>query len=199
MTVESLTTRPVPAGAPTAPAGPSAPTSGTTTAWVAVCRLDDLVPERGAAALVAGEQVALFRLPGTGTAGGAGPADPGADEVLAVQQLDPFMDAHVMSRGIVGSRGTAPTVASPLLKQVFDLRTGRCLEPVGRAPRHLRTWRVRLENGVVLVATTPDPPLPEATGAGQDGTGSGQDGTGVGDRTPTAVPAGPAAGTGGAA
>ncbi|WP_225753502.1 nitrite reductase small subunit NirD [Actinotalea sp. Marseille-Q4924] len=135
---------------------------GTSAAWVAVCRLDDLVPERGAAALVAGEQVALFRLLGRGPAASS---DAGAEEVLAVQQLDPFMDAHVLSRGIVGSRGASPTVASPLLKQVFDLRTGRCLEPVGREPRHLRTWRVRLENGVVLVAATPDPPVEGPPGA----------------------------------
>lgn len=162
MSVDSLTTRPVVLPEVDGP---------VPTPWVAVCRLDDLVPERGAAALVAGAQVALFRLPGagavtTGTAAGAvttgtppAAVTPGTDEVLAVQQLDPFMDAHVMSRGIVGSRGDTPTVASPLLKQVFDLRTGRCLEPVGRAPRHLRTWRVRLENGVVLVAATPDPPV----------------------------------------
>jgi NAD(P)H-dependent nitrite reductase small subunit len=149
MTVESLTTRPAPAAEDARHGGP------TPTAWVAVCRLDDLVPERGAAALVAGEQVALFRLPATGAPGAAPGA--GTEEVLAVQQLDPFMDAYVMSRGIVGSRGTTPTVASPLLKQVFDLRTGRCLEAVGRDPRHLRTWRVRTENGVVLVAATPDP------------------------------------------
>jgi NAD(P)H-dependent nitrite reductase small subunit len=137
MTVDSLTTRP-------------APPDRTGTTWVAVCRLADLVPERGAAALVAGVQVALFRLDG--------------DEVLAVQQRDPFMDAHVLSRGIVGSRGDRPTVASPLLKQVFDLRTGRCLDGVGREPQHLRTWRVRVEHGVVLVAATPDPPVADGDG-----------------------------------
>lgn len=165
MTAETVTTRPVPPAAP-ALARTDGPVPGTpTTAWVAVCRLGDLVPERGAAALVAGEQVALFRLPGAGVAGSA---DPRTDEVLAVQQLDPFMDAHVMSRGIVGSRGDTPTVASPLLKQVFDLRTGRCLEPVGREPRHLRTWRVRLENGVVLVAAAPDP-VPDDADADADG------------------------------
>lgn len=156
MTVESLTARPAPL-----PEDPAAD-GRTPTAWVAVCRLEDLVPERGAAALVAGEQVALFRLAATGT------PDPRGEEVLAVQQLDPFMDAHVMSRGIVGSRGTTPTVASPLLKQVFDLRTGRCLEAVGREPRHLRTWRVRLENGVVLVAATPDPVPDEGPGGPDD-------------------------------
>ena len=34
----------------------------------------------------------------------------------------------MLSRGIVGTRGDIPTVASPLHKQVFDLRTGSCLD-----------------------------------------------------------------------
>jgi nitrite reductase (NADH) small subunit len=105
--------------------------------WTAVCRLGDLAPERGAAALVGGEQVALFRL-----------VD---DTVLAVDQLDPFSGAHVISRGIVGTRGDVPTVASPMYKQVFDLRTGRCLDGVGREPVHLRPWSVRVDGDVVLV------------------------------------------------
>lgn len=105
--------------------------------WVAVCRLEDLAPERGAAALVAGEQLALFR---THT-----------DDVYAVQQLDPYSGAHVMSRGIVGTRGDSPTVASPMYKQVFDLGTGECLDPVGRQPQRLRTWATEVREGVVHV------------------------------------------------
>jgi nitrite reductase (NADH) small subunit len=117
-----------------------APRTAARIVWTAVCRLDDLAPERGAAALVGGQQVALFRL-----------VD---DTVLAVDQLDPFSGAHVISRGIVGTRGDVPTVASPMYKQVFDLRTGRCLDGVGREPRDLRTRPVRVEGGVVLVGTT---------------------------------------------
>ena len=105
--------------------------------WRPVCRLGDLVPERGAAALVDGEQVALFRV--------------GRREVLAVQQLDPFSGAHVISRGIVGSRAGAVTVASPMYKQVFDLSTGRCLDALGKEPLDLRTWPVRVQGDVVLV------------------------------------------------
>jgi NAD(P)H-dependent nitrite reductase small subunit len=105
--------------------------------WVPVCRLSDLVPERGAAALVAGEQVALVRL---------------LDDVVhAVDQRDPFSGAHVMSRGIVGTRGDAPTLTSPMHKQVFDLRTGECLEAMGREPAALRVWPVRVEGRVVAV------------------------------------------------
>ena len=105
--------------------------------WHRVCRLSDLVPERGAAALVDGEQLALFRI--------------GEREVLAVQQLDPYSGAHVMSRGIVGSRAGAVTVASPMYKQVFDLRTGTCLDALGKEPHDLRTWPVRVEDDAVLV------------------------------------------------
>lgn len=121
-------------------------------AWTAVCHLADLLPERGAAALVQGEQVALVRLHAPD--GGVG------DVVLAVQQLDPFSGAHVMSRGIVGTRGDVPTLASPMYKQVFDLRTGACLDRVGREPlaghdADLRTWPVRVESGLVLVGSRP--------------------------------------------
>lgn len=111
--------------------------------WVAVCRLDDLARERGSAALVGVEQVALFRTHDDG--------------VYAVQQLDPFSGAFVMSRGIVGTRGDAPTIASPMYKQVFDLRSGECLDAVGQDPQSLRTWDVEVRDGVVhLALATPD-------------------------------------------
>ncbi|WP_136520114.1 nitrite reductase small subunit NirD [Cellulomonas telluris] len=123
--------------------------------WLAVCRLDDLARERGVAALVPDgphgrlEQVALFRL-----------VD---DRVLAVQQHDPFSDAYVLARGIVGSRAVdgaeVPTVASPMYKQVFDLRTGVCLDAAGKQPvvghgPDLRTWGVRVVDGTVEVAAS---------------------------------------------
>ncbi|WP_265520115.1 nitrite reductase small subunit NirD [Oerskovia flava] len=119
------------------------------TSWVQVCLLRDLEVERGVAALVEGEQVALFRLT-DGT-------------VCAVQQRDPFSGANVMSRGIVGSRGGVPTVAGPMYKQVFDLRTGRCLDPVGFDPvggssPDLASRAVEVRDGVVHVATRSDLP-----------------------------------------
>lgn len=98
--------------------------------WEPVCRLGDLAVERGAAALVDGQQVALFRLH-DGT-------------VRAVGHRDPFSGANVIARGIVGSRGDVPTVAGPLHKQVFDLRTGQCLDDPRTA---LPTWPVRVEGG----------------------------------------------------
>ncbi|MFC6019609.1 nitrite reductase small subunit NirD [Plantactinospora solaniradicis] len=103
--------------------------------WTTVCAYPRLEPERGVAALVDGEQVAVFR-----TYDG---------QLFAIGQQDPIAGAYVMARGIVGSRGEAPTVASPLHKQVYDLRTGHCLDVPGVA---VPTYRVRCRDGLVEVA-----------------------------------------------
>ena len=88
--------------------------SVTAVGTTVICAVDALLPERGVAALLGDVQIALFR-----THDG---------EVFAIGNQDPFSGANVMSRGIVGSRGDVPTVASPMFKQVFDLRTGACLD-----------------------------------------------------------------------
>ena len=82
--------------------------------WVAICALDRLTPERGVAALVDGRAVAVFRL--------------SSGELYAVDDRDPCSGASVLSRGLVGDVDGTPTVASPLYKQRFDLRTGACLD-----------------------------------------------------------------------
>jgi nitrite reductase (NADH) small subunit len=105
--------------------------------WAQVCRYDDLQPERGVAALVGGEQVALFR-----TFDGS---------LYAIGNQDPFTGAFVLSRGIVGTRDDIPTVASPLHKQAFDLRTGSCLDD-GAA--HVPVFGVRQRDGHVEVEVT---------------------------------------------
>jgi nitrite reductase (NADH) small subunit len=110
-----------------APDSPRRPSS----VWVRVCGLTELERERGLAALIDGRQVALFRTHD--------------DRVYAVQQLDPYSGAHVISRGIVGTRGDAPTVASPMYKQVFDLRTGACLETQGKDEHPLQVWPVTVD------------------------------------------------------
>jgi nitrite reductase (NADH) small subunit len=102
--------------------------------WTVVCGYADLLPERGVAALVGDAQVAVFR-----TFDGA---------VYAIGNRDPYTGAHVLSRGIVGTRGDVPTVASPLHKQVFDLRTGVCLDDTGVAAG---AFGVRVRDGMVEV------------------------------------------------
>ena len=103
--------------------------------WHRICRLDDLDEAWGEAALVAGRQVALFRTLGS--------------EVFAVSHSDPVTLANVMARGIVGSRGPRPTIASPLHKEVYDLQTGECFEVPGL---RLPVFAARVHNGFVEVA-----------------------------------------------
>lgn len=103
--------------------------------WTEVCSFEDLEPERGVAALVGGDQVAVFR-----THDGA---------VYAVSNYDPCSGAYVLSRGIVGTRGQAPTVASPMFKDVYDLRTGECF---GQPNVVIRTYAVSCTDGIVRVA-----------------------------------------------
>jgi nitrite reductase (NADH) small subunit len=105
--------------------------------WVDVCAVDELVPDRGECALVGEHQVAVFRVSPDG-------------ELYALSNFDPFSRAHVLSRGVVGSKGDVPKVASPMYKQTFDLRTGQCLDdPSTSVP----TFPVRVVDGRVQVAT----------------------------------------------
>jgi nitrite reductase (NADH) small subunit len=146
----------------TGPAEPGTPEPGTPdpARWVRVCRVDELIPGRGVAALLnpgaADEpqlQAAVFRV--------------GAGRLYAVGNLDPFSAACVVSRGLVGSRDGVPTVASPMLKHVFDLCTGRCVDgPAGPDPEHvLPVYPVRCVDGTVLVGVPAARPRPAANPA----------------------------------
>ncbi|MGG7241031.1 nitrite reductase small subunit NirD, partial [Klebsiella pneumoniae] len=48
--------------------------------------------------------------------------------VYVLSNKDPFSQANVMSRGIIGDLQGERVVASPIYKQHFSLATGRCLE-----------------------------------------------------------------------
>ena len=106
------------------------------TDWTPVCSLDTLIPDVGVRALVGEDQVALFRLSGSG-------------EVFAIDAFDPFSKAPVLSRGIVGDVGGQLVVASPIFKQHFNLETGACLEDEAMS---VRTYQTRVVAGRVEVA-----------------------------------------------
>lgn len=100
----------------------------------AVCAVAVIPLEGGVAALVDGVAVAVFR-----THDGS---------VHAIGNVDPFSGASVLSRGIVGTRGEAPVVSSPMYKQAFDLRTGACLDDTSVS---VPSYDVSVVDGVVLV------------------------------------------------
>ncbi|MGW7405514.1 nitrite reductase small subunit NirD [Streptomyces sp. NPDC054833] len=83
--------------------------------WLTICDLTALTPGRGVAALLPdGRQAAIF-LDREG-------------RIYAIDNRDPFGGAAVLSRGLTGTHQGRPFVASPLLKQRFDLTSGQCLD-----------------------------------------------------------------------
>ena len=103
--------------------------------WHLVCALEDILPESGAAALIDGEEVAVFRV---------------RDAVFAIANHDPASDANVLARGIVGDIDGEIVVASPIYKQHFSLITGRCLEE----PRFsVAAYMAQVRDGQIWVRT----------------------------------------------
>ncbi|MEE8304455.1 MAG: nitrite reductase small subunit NirD [Candidatus Tectomicrobia bacterium] len=104
--------------------------------WTLVCRVEDILPDTGVCALVNNEQVAVFRISGSET-------------LYAISAEDPFSDAPVLARGIVGDINGELVVASPIYKHHFNLSTGQCIED---ASVRVKSYAVRVAQDWVLVA-----------------------------------------------
>lgn len=104
--------------------------------WTAVCAVDDLLPNLGVCAQVANRQVAIFRIQERDSA-----------QLFAIDNHDPFSQANVLARGIVGDLKGHTVVASPIYKHHFDLVTGQCLEDDVR----IAVYPVRERDGLVEV------------------------------------------------
>ena len=98
--------------------------------WQDICDLSDVDPGSGVCALLATNQVAIFRI------------DSG-DTIYAIDNLDPKSQAPVLSRGLLGSEDGKLFVASPLYKNRIFLETGSC-PALGAS---LQTWPVRVRKG----------------------------------------------------
>ncbi|MHA7834326.1 MAG: nitrite reductase small subunit NirD [Algiphilus sp.] len=106
--------------------------------WQQICPLERLLPNTGVCARVNGHQIAIFRL--------------GDGSVRAVDQWDPWSQANVLARGIVGDIEGEAVVASPIYKQHFSLTTGRCLEDPGKS---IRAYEARVLDGQIWLDARP--------------------------------------------
>lgn len=109
--------------------------------WTHICNLQDLPVDAGVAALLHADtpeetQIALFRTSDN-------------DAVYAISNFDPYSEANVLARGILCSFGEQIAVASPVLKEHFDLVTGQCFEDDSVS---IATFPVKLDDGNVFVA-----------------------------------------------
>lgn len=108
-----------------------------------ICHLNDIIPETGVCALIDGKQIAIFRTK--------------KDDLFALDNYDPFSQANVLSRGLIGGTtivneaGTDEEVlyvASPIYKQRFNLATGQCLDDSNVT---LGAYKVALNNDTVMI------------------------------------------------
>ncbi|ENW92321.1 nitrite reductase small subunit NirD [Acinetobacter dispersus] len=120
--------------------------------WVEVCALEDITPNTGVGALIEGQSVALFRV--------------GHEKrIYALSNKDPFSQANVMCRGIIGDLQGERVIASPIYKQHFSLATGRCLED---KDQKLLVFPTKIENGRVWVGSVPQKTYITNNGAAQE-------------------------------
>lgn len=105
-------------------------------AFTKVCNIEDIIPGTGVVALVNGEQVAIFRPRAT-------------EEVFAINNMDPFFQSNVLSRGLIVEHDEQLWVASPLKKQRFNLKTGVCMED---EQFNVKAYKARVTKGAVEVA-----------------------------------------------
>ncbi|NMP28472.1 nitrite reductase small subunit NirD [Rahnella sp. SAP-1] len=105
--------------------------------WLTLCSIEDILPGSGLCALVDDRQIALFR-----------PHD--QQQVFALSNIDPFAQASVLSRGIIGEHQGELWVASPLKKQHFRLQDGLCMEDESRS---IASYQVRVDQGKVQINT----------------------------------------------
>lgn len=104
--------------------------------WTTVCRTDSLVPDRGVAAIVDGKQIAIFLL--------------SDGSIFAVDHCDPNGGAPVIARGLIGSSGGIRYVASPLLKERYDLASGLAVD-ADHSAFSLSTYAARVNDGTVQI------------------------------------------------
>lgn len=106
--------------------------------WRTICDKTDLVKDSGISALIESssgedEQVAIFHIPSS------------EEEVFAVGNYDPIGKANVLYRGLVGCINDEPVVSSPLYKQHYSLKTGRCLQE----DQSVVVYNIRIEDDQV--------------------------------------------------
>ena len=105
--------------------------------WKNICNLKDIPLNSGVGALVGEKQIALFKV-----------ASDKGEQVFALSNYDPFSEANVLARGLIGTSDEQWVIISPIYKQRFRLTDGQCIEDESVK---IDSWLVKIENGEVLL------------------------------------------------
>lgn len=103
--------------------------------WIPVCAFNNVYKATGVCALIEGKQIAIFR-----------PSE--EEQVFAIDNMDPFAQSNVLSRGIICEHQGQLWVASPLKKQRFNLISGVCLE---NSDVSVTAYKTRIKDGQIEV------------------------------------------------
>ena len=112
---------------------------GLSKEWFKVGESDSILPGTGINTLVNGRDVAIVKLSGS-------------NQLFAIDNLDPFSQASVLSRGIVGDRKNEPMIISPISRKAFSLISGQCFED---RETSLNVYPVKQDGGSIFVQPTP--------------------------------------------
>jgi len=104
--------------------------------WTDICDLSVVPKNTGVCADFNGNQVAVFHIKN----------DKNESIVKAVDNFDPYGKANVLSRGLISEFENEFYIASPLLKQLFNLDTGVC---AGDETVAIKTFPVRLHENTI--------------------------------------------------
>ena len=118
--------------------------------WFAACRVEDAPENGGICVKAGGEQIALFYFKRR-------------NEWYATQNECPHRKQMALSRGMIGSCHEEPKVACPFHKKTFSLATGECLSGDECS---IRTYAVKVEEGLVYVALGQEAPASQQVYAG---------------------------------
>ena len=105
-------------------------------AWVKVCKTEDILENGGSCVRVGERQIAIFNFDSR-------------REWYAVQNMCPHKQQNVLSRGLIGAEQMEPKIACPLHKNTFSLRTGRHLG--GHEEWQLKTYPVKVEKEDIYI------------------------------------------------
>jgi len=106
--------------------------------WKKIGSTNDFPTDMGSCVKVSDQQIAVFRI-----------ATSSEEQWYAVQNMNPFNQRTVLSRGLVGCLDGTPKVACPLHKQNFSLIDGRYL---GEEDVSLETYPVKVEGNEVFLS-----------------------------------------------
>ena len=107
--------------------------------WLRITRADSIPPREGRSVRLGGLEIAIFNL---------------GDRFVAIENACPHRGGP-LADGIVSSQGDGVTVTCPLHNWRISIEDGDGRKPSGKDHACVRTFDVKVENGIILFRPAP--------------------------------------------